>query len=159
MLYRNLLSTPLSILLAASLFVPSACLVAQTAPAAPAERPHREMPRPTNLQVLPKDISTQDLMATMHAFEGALGVHCSFCHEQDAATHRMDFASDAKPEKTAARVMMRMTHDLNTKYLTQLPGPSDNMKVGCGTCHRGNQMPPAFTPAPEEHRAPAPPAS
>lgn len=165
MLHRNLLSA----LIAASLFVPSACMVAQTAPqtappngneaapATPPEHPHRELPRPTNLQVLPKDISTQDLLATMHQIEGALGVHCSFCHAQNSDTHRMDFASDAKPEKTAARVMMRMTQDIDGKYLAQLPGPSDEMKVGCGTCHRGHSMPPAFTAAPEEHGPPAPP--
>ena len=153
MLHRDLSSA----LLAASLLLPSACLPAQTAPSAPPP-PHsrRELPKPTNLQVLPKDIAPADLIAMMHQFTGALGEHCSFCHVQDAETHRTDFASDAKPEKAAARVMMRMTNDLNAKYLAELPGPSDGMKISCGTCHRGQSMPPEFTPAPEEHHGPSP---
>lgn len=139
-----------SALIAASLLLPSACLLAQNAPA---EHPHHELPKPTNLQVLPKDIAPADLIAIMRGFTGSLGVHCSFCHEQNAQTHEMNFASDAKPEKTSARIMMRMTHEINTKYLAELPD-HDEMKVGCGTCHRGHSMPEPFTPAPEEHHAP-----
>lgn len=150
---RNYLSNAL---IAASLLLPSIGLLAQTAP--PAEA-HHEMPKPTNLQVLPKDISSQDLMATMHQFTGSLGVHCTFCHAENSATHHLDFASDAKPEKAAARVMIRMTQDIDGKYLTELPDHGQMQKVGCATCHRGNSTPPAFTPAPEQHGPPPAPPS
>lgn len=135
--------------IAASLLF-SASLPAQTAQP---PRPHREMPKPTNLQVLPKDISSQDLMATMRQFTGSLGVRCSFCHAENSETHRPDFASDAKPEKAAARVMIRMTQDVDAKYLAQLPDHGEMMKVSCGTCHRGQSTPAEFVPAPEKQGA------
>lgn len=144
-----------SALIAASLLIPSTCLLAETASAAPPRQSHHEMPKPTNLQVLPKDISSQDLMATMRQFTGSLGVHCIFCHAENAQTHRPDFASDAKPEKAAARTMIRMTQDINAKYLAQLPDHGEMMKVSCGTCHRGQSTPAEFVPAPEKHK-PAP---
>lgn len=151
--YRRYLS---SALVAASLLFPSAFLVAQTAPPDQPQQPHREMPKPTNLQVLPKDISSKDLRAIMHQFQGDLGVHCTFCHVEDSSTHHPDFASDAKPEKSAARIMMRMTADVNAKYLAQLPDKGDMKKVDCGTCHRGNSTPKEFIPPPEKQRPGSP---
>jgi hypothetical protein len=138
-------------LVGALILLPSSLLAQSATPAAPPQ--HHEMAKPTNLQVLPKDISMKDLLATMHQFQGALGVRCSFCHEQNAQTHHIDFASDAKPEKAAARVMMRMTADLNEKYLTQLPDKGDMMQVSCGTCHRGHSTPEEFKPEPEKERS------
>ncbi|WP_188759590.1 c-type cytochrome [Edaphobacter acidisoli] len=159
MLHRNLSRA----LIASSLLFPSTCLLAQNAPAAaPQEGMHHEMPKPTNLQILPKDISTKDLMAVMHDFTGDLGVHCTFCHEVNAQTHKPDFASDAKHEKVAARVMMQMTHEINTKYLAELPhhehaeGTEHEARVSCSTCHQGHPEPPKFTPPPEEHHGPPP---
>ncbi|MGB7189620.1 MAG: c-type cytochrome [Acidobacteriaceae bacterium] len=110
-------------------------------------RMHHEMPKPKNLQVLPKDISSHDLIATMRGYTAALGVECSFCHAPDAATHHPDFASDAKPQKTTARTMIRMTQAINAKYLSTVvdADASAEMKtVTCGTCHRGNSMPMPF---------------
>jgi hypothetical protein len=137
---------------------PSVLLGQQAAPPS-AQAPRRAFPRPTNLQVLPKDISTEDLIKTMRGFTQQLGVRCTFCHAEDAATHHPDFASDAKPQKTSARIMMRMTHEINTKYLAQIQDPDamPEMKtVSCGTCHRGHSMPEIFTPpAPEQHETPA----
>lgn len=123
--------------------------------------PQHEMPRPKNLQVLPKDISGQQLIATMRGFTKALGVECSFCHAEDPQTHRPDFASDAKPQKTTARTMMRMTEEINSKYLSTVNDPDaapDQKTVTCGTCHRGQSMPEPFhAPAGMEghhHKAP-----
>ena len=71
-----------------------------------------------NLKVLPKDISSKDLQGIMaDDFEDGLGVSCGFCHASASGGHGLDFASDAKPEKEIARRMMRMTLDLNKKYL------------------------------------------
>jgi Photosynthetic reaction centre cytochrome C subunit len=118
----------------------------------------RQMPAPTNLQVLPKDTSGPELMKVMHTFEAQVGVECGFCHASDEATHRLNFASDAKPEKATARVMMRMTHDINEKYLTQINDPdhADHPAppVTCGTCHRGKSMPEAFAAPPDGPHGP-----
>jgi hypothetical protein len=111
---------------------------------APARRP---MPKPTNLQVLPKDIASSDLIALMRGYAKALGVECEFCHAQDPATHRPNFASDAKPDKAIARTMISMTQEINEKYLSTVKDPDAtpaDKTATCGTCHRGNQMPAPF---------------
>jgi hypothetical protein len=105
------------------------------------------MPRPHNLQVLPKDISGPDLIATMRGYTKALGVECGFCHAEDPQTHRPNFASDAKPDKNIARTMIRMTNEINSKYLSTVNDPDASAAqktVTCGTCHRGNTMPVPF---------------
>lgn len=125
-------------------------LAAQTAtpPPRPAHRPmHPKFPRPTNLQVLPKNISDKQLIATMDAFRHALGVECSFCHAENTKTHQLDFASDTKPDKTIARTMIRMTETINTQYLSTIHDPDATpaeKTVTCGTCHRGHTMPVPF---------------
>src|SRR6185503_1734772 len=55
----------------------------------------------TNLKVLPKDISKDDLISTMRGFSGGLGVRCNFCHVGGTETDLtgMKFASDDKKEK------------------------------------------------------------
>ena len=147
----------------AALILTSGFLIAQepgSAPETPApaeaqHHAHRPMPKPTNLQVLPKDTSADDVMKIMHAIEGQLGVECSYCHVKGDQPHSMNFAVDTKPEKAAARLMMRMTDDLNTRYLAKLEdhdGPP--AKADCGTCHRGHAHPEAFTPPPEHHGGP-----
>lgn len=121
---------------------------------APPPGAHRMRPpeKFTNLQVLPADISPDRLLSIMNHFAGQLGVHCSFCHEMDPATHRPQFASDAKPEKQTARLMMRMTENINDKFLKQLPTPpKPEEAVSCYTCHRGHSIPetePLPPPAP-----------
>lgn len=123
-----------------------------TAPQAPTQpRPRRPMPKPTNLQVLPKDIAVPDLLALMRSYTGALGVECEFCHASDPTTHRPNFASDANPDKAIARTMIAMTNEINAKYLSQVKDPDAtpaDKTVTCGTCHRGNSMPAHFAPMP-----------
>lgn len=150
-----------SVLALAAAVIASLPLAAQTATAPPAAQAHHEPPRPMNLQVLPQDISTHDLIATMRGYTKALGVDCSFCHAEDAQTHRLDFASDAKPEKHTARIMIRMTKEINAKYLAMVNDPdasAEQKTVTCGTCHRGSSMPAPFhaSAGPKEHHgAPA----
>src|SRR2546423_4684418 len=67
-----------------------------------------------NLKVLPDDISRDDLTRTMRIWSRSLGVECDHCHVQPPPAEpggfsRIDFVSDAKPEKEIARVMLRMT--------------------------------------------------
>jgi len=82
-------------------------------------------PAPKNLKLLkPEEIRT-----TMAAFRTALGGKCTTCHVQG------DFASDDKPEKTTARMMITMTREINAKF------PDGNTHVTCFTCHRGDEHP------------------
>ncbi len=119
------------------------------APAAPApsSASSRPRPKPTNLKVLPENT---DIRAVMHQYEADLGVNCRFCHAApDETTHKIDFASDDNPTKGAARFMIQMTADLNTKYLAGMPDRSFGDAITCGTCHRGHYRPPAFAAPPE----------
>jgi hypothetical protein len=112
------------------------------------------MPAPTNLQVLPKDISSGDLMKLMGEYSRALGVHCNFCHEVNEQTHQPNFAADTKEDKKIARTMIAMVQDINSKYMTQINDPDakpEDKTVTCGTCHRGNTMPAQFVPKQEGH--------
>jgi len=158
----------LALLFAIAPSVTAAAQDASPTPQAGQGQPHaqrRPMPKPTNLQVLPKDIAVPDLLAMMRGFTGALGVECQFCHASDPTTHRPNFASDANPDKAIARTMIAMTREINAKYMSQVKDPDAtpaDKTVTCGTCHRGNSMPAAFTPVarPGQHMdhppAPAP---
>jgi len=104
-----------------------------------ADKPHR------NLKVLPKDISHEDLDKVMHNWTAALAVKCNFCHapSNDSTSHRLDFASDAKPEKEVARHMFKMTAKINKKYFSFNKDEKGDVvpSVTCMTCHRGNPHP------------------
>jgi hypothetical protein len=111
-----------------------------------ATRPQDDDDKPKrNLKVLPKNISHDDLDHVMDSWKAALGVKCSFCHamSKDSASHKLDFASDAKPEKEIARHMFRMTAKINKKYFSMNKDEKGTMipTVTCMTCHRGNAHP------------------
>ena len=122
--------------------------------AAPAGQARRPMPAPSNLKVLPKDTSAQQVVTIMHAYAGQLGVECGYCHAKDPATGRNNFASDANTMKDRARVMMKMTASINTDFLTQLTDPKPEHPIDCGTCHRGMSKPAVFVPPPPAPRTP-----
>ncbi|HEY8898239.1 MAG TPA: c-type cytochrome [Niastella sp.] len=111
-----------------------------------------------NLKVLPKNITHEELDSVMHQFNSSLGVKCNFCHaSQKDNARKLDFASDEKGEKNAAREMMRMTNRINKKFFhykkdDQHPIPP----VGCMTCHHGDPHPEATAPK-EEKKGPPPP--
>lgn len=126
----------------------------EPAPAAP-QHARPPMPPPTNLKVLPKDLTGDQVMEIMHKFEGMLGSECNVCHTVDPKNvgpngrPRMNFADDSKKEKQTARLMIKMTQQINADYVSKLEdvgGP-----VTCGTCHRGHLKPEAFVPKPEGH--------
>jgi Photosynthetic reaction centre cytochrome C subunit len=102
--------------------------------------------KPTNLKVLPKDIPAAELRRLMERYGVALGVSCSYCHAESEQTARLDYASDDKPEKLTARLMITMLRDINGKYLSQLGDPRYPVVVGCGSCHQGQSAPPTFEP-------------
>jgi hypothetical protein len=151
------LSLPAAVtaLLTAAIFA-----VAQSPQAAPpqATTPPMQMrsyPAPTNLKVLPKDTSGQQVHEIMEKISGSLGVHCDTCHAADPSNvgpngrPRLNFADDSKPEKNNARLMLTMTEEINKSYVSKLPD-ADQM-VTCGTCHRGKLHVEAFVIPPEEH--------
>jgi hypothetical protein len=99
----------------------------------------------------------------MEGWEGALGGNCATCHTADPKNigpngrPRLNFADDSKPEKQVARMMYKMTEDINGNYVSMIKENS-GITVTCGTCHRGKVTPDPFVPPPEnhEHHGPAP---
>jgi hypothetical protein len=130
-----------------------------------AQRDGQTLAPPTNLQVLSKNMSPQDVVATMQRFTQALGVQCTYCHvqaapelltpEQAAAAQAqgrgrgrgqgpppMDFAADDKPPKHIARAMISLTNDINGRLSSRAgPAAPDGVRVQCVTCHRGVTIP------------------
>ena len=101
-----------------------------------------------NLQVLPADMPVEDLVALMKQYTQALGVDCRFCHvaAEGAPLTEFDFASDENRHKAEARVMIRMTRELNEKYMTAAAAAKDcdecqTPVVTCRTCHLGAMDP------------------
>jgi len=97
-----------------------------------------------NLQFYPKDISRPQLTQRMREFSFALGVRCQYCHSggNGVSFDGVSFASDEKPAKRTARLMLRMVDQLNATTLAQLPSRADpRVVVECSTCHRGSALP------------------
>ena len=129
-------------------------------PGAQGRRP--PAPKPTNLKVLPKDLTGDQVRDIMRKWEGDLGAECNTCHDE-YADHRknergqpqLDFAKDTKPEKEMARVMYKMTEDIKANQIQKVkdldkdaadmnhPKPAE---LTCGTCHRGKVDPEAYIP-------------
>ena len=166
------LASPARIALLAA-FAFTAAVAAQApqsapAPATPAPagagqsgaRPPRSFPPPTNLKVLPGNLTGQQVHEIMEGWAGDLGVHCDTCHAADPKNvgpngkPRLNFASDEKDEKQMARIMAQMTEDIKKNYVAKVAA-MDKMDepaapLTCGTCHRGHLDPEKFTPAPEQ---------
>ena len=87
---------------------------------------HREAPAPTNLKVLPKNMTGEQVHEVMHKWAGELGTECTTCHAVDPnrkmpnGRPAMNFADDSKPEKKTARLMLRMVEDINKNYLSKV---------------------------------------
>jgi tetratricopeptide (TPR) repeat protein len=97
-----------------------------------------------NLKVLPSDITKDELVNVMKSFTSGLGVRCNFCHvgKEGQPFSTYNFVSDEKDNKKKARIMLKMVHDINTKYLSELSEFSnDIIQVKCVTCHRGVKEP------------------
>ena len=81
-----------------------------------------------NVQVL-KNLPASALTRLMGKIQTALGVDCTYCHNQPA------YDSVEKPEKKMARKMISMTLDLNRREF------QGRDTVTCFTCHRGKSTP------------------
>lgn len=121
----------------------------------------RNFPAPTNLKVLPKNLTGQQVRDIMEIWEGSLGVHCNTCHAEDPKNvgpngrPRLNFADDSKPQKNTARLMYTMTQGINKDYIMKIEGAEK--PVACGTCHRGHLDPEPYVIPEEEHGGPRPP--
>jgi hypothetical protein len=96
-----------------------------------------------NLQVLPKNITTDSLDKIMDGFTVGLGVNCKYCHYRDKKADSLIYERDDKPEKEIARKMMLMTMEINEKYFHFNEDIKTNeiQAVTCNTCHRGEPRP------------------
>src|SRR5437879_5674961 len=103
-----------------AMLMSAASALAQQPPQAPAGQGQQgrggaPLPPMTNLRILPKDMPRPEVQARMQIFEQALGVNCTYCHVNEGRGGRVDFATDEKPTKNTARVMMHLVDDINTK--------------------------------------------
>jgi hypothetical protein len=115
------------------------------APAAPAQGGAAPAPA-KNLQVLPKEWTTAQVLPVMRGIAAALGTECGHCHVWTGpGAPGNDFPADVKPEKAKARVMLRMVMDINKTIGTEFPKlgkPANELvQVQCVTCHRGQIIP------------------
>ena len=126
----------------------------------PAEEHNHSHAAPTNLKVLPKNLTGDQVHEIMEGWEAALGVHCGTCHTADPKNlgpngrPRLNYADDSRPEKATARIMFTMTEDINRNYVSKVP--NSEIPVSCGTCHRGHFGPEPFVAPAEEHAGPRP---
>jgi hypothetical protein len=98
-----------------------------------------------NLQVLPKDWTTQQVQQFMRTyFTAGLGVQCDYCHVGTPAER----AKDDKNEKIVARKMLKMVMAINDDFLKDVgeAPAAGSMKVTCYTCHRGMEHPVSTPP-------------
>lgn len=120
----------------------------------------------TNLKVLPKETTPEQIMTIMRTYSASMGAGCPMCHKGQPGQpfSTFDFADDGKENKEVARAMIRLTNDINAKYPEAFPeATADDPPVTCATCHRRTRHPekepPPPPPRPEGANAPAgPPA-
>jgi hypothetical protein len=151
------LTFPAATLLSAVFAVAASAQAPATAqgPAGEAAHHHHDEPAPTNLKVLPKTMTGEQVHELMHKWEASLGAECSTCHAADPKNigpngkPRLNFADDSKPEKNTARLMYKMVEEINTNYVGKVE--NSGVPVSCGTCHRGHLDPPIFSPPKEDH--------
>lgn len=121
---------------------PQSPATVSSAPATPAAKP---FPAPTNLKVLPRNLTGKQVNDVMEQWGVDLGVRCSACHGEDldnvvpAGLQRSRFADDSQPMKGIARLMYAMTEEINGAFISKVEG--SGVPVTCGTCHRGHVSP------------------
>src|ERR1044071_1696906 len=123
----------------------AAVLAAALLPGTLAAQGGGQGPPPKNLQVLPKDLTRQEVVARMRNIATALGVRCEYCHVRTVGPdgrERNEDDLDDKETKKIARGMLRMVNDINGKYLKELaPDLAPLHQVTCETCHHGLAKP------------------
>ena len=85
-----------------------------------------------NLQVLDKNISKDDLKATMNSFSDYLDVKCSFCHILD------EYHKDDKEHKRITRNMIQLTQMIRKNGAQYFSKEYKTDEITCYTCHNGS---------------------
>lgn len=105
----------------------------------------KEKSRYTNLKVLSKNITEEDMDYVMETFSVNLGANCLFCHpgKQNGAEFSIDYVTDQLQNKKVARDMLRMTMKLNKKYfnINMTGRMTVRGRIWCKTCHQGKPIP------------------
>jgi len=115
-------------------------------------------PKPTNVKVLPQNLTGEQVHDIMEQWAHSLGVRCDSCHTEDLdavgpdGRPRLKFTDDSKPMKAIARLMYTMTDEINANYIAKFKG--SGVSVTCGTCHRGQVSPEPFHIEPLVERPP-----
>ena len=140
-------------LLAAALFAAAALSQAPQGPPSAAANsqppPSRTLPAPISLKVLPKDLPGQEVHYIMEQWARSLGARCDSCHAENPKNAApeghpsLNFADDSKPMKGVARLMYRMTEEINNNYIAKVE--NSGIPVTCETCHRGRVSPEPFS--------------
>jgi hypothetical protein len=101
-----------------------------------------------NIKVL-TGMPQSQLIPVMNFFAASMGRRCNYCHVNNQG--QWDYASDAKPDKAAAREMVKLVMDINktTERLKLDP-------VSCYTCHRGRTSPQSIPALPLALPSPPP---
>jgi photosynthetic reaction center cytochrome c subunit len=88
-----------------------------------------------NVKLL-KDIPAAQLLRIMDAgYSRALGVGCEHCHVEEM------WDSDDKRPKRAAREMIQLVNEINTRLEKMNDIDNTEPAVNCTTCHRGYVKP------------------
>ena len=100
-------------------------------------------PELKNIKAFPSTMTYKQVDHEMDVFKVALGVKCNYCHVQTPPGAPRDLASDANPKKEIARAMIRMTRDMNEKYMSTIShaDTATIQAITCNTCHRGAAKP------------------
>jgi hypothetical protein len=99
-----------------------------------------------NIKVFPATATYEEVDHAMDQYKVDLGVKCNYCHAPEKDNPRKnDLPSDANPKKEIARDMIRMTDEMNKKYIATIKHTEqDTAKIQlitCNTCHRGVPKP------------------
>jgi len=83
-----------------------------------------------NLQVLPQDISEEELWDRMSEFTYGLGLKCNSCHMKDTIDGNVsaNYASDDSELKRKARTMLKITNEINKRLLPGLTRVPQNWR-------------------------------
>jgi outer membrane lipoprotein-sorting protein len=101
-----------------------------------------------NIKVL-TGMPQSQLIPVMNFFAASLGRRCNYCHVNNQG--QWDYASDDKPEKSAAREMVKLVMDIN-----KTTGQLKLDPVSCYTCHRGRTSPQSIPALPLPLPSPPP---
>jgi hypothetical protein len=85
-----------------------------------------------------KPVAAENFLSIMDVgYSRALGVTCTHCHDE------LDFSSDAKRPKRAAREMARMHKQINEQLaqMKELEQEPQERSINCMVCHQGRLDP------------------